>query len=203
MDATAYDGVYAALEDFKLRTRNGRPTVIICSASKGQGAFSDFMNRHKVVASDAQVLQEQAQHAALREARVQEFAEFWRALDGSSHGGAVRASLAGFASRMQLDLDSEAPESGGLRLLVGPVITGRVPHRDKRIRYDEGLLPRLDKAKQYSSAEIVTGAMKVFARDREGGFHRFRPGIDQRIASRSRRGGSELVRSTWASPKPT
>ncbi len=100
VDATAYEGVYAALEDFKLRTRNGRPTVIICSASKGQGAFSDFMNRHKVVASDAQVLQEQAQHAALREARVQEFAEFWRALDGSLHGGAVRASLAGFASRM-------------------------------------------------------------------------------------------------------
>jgi transketolase len=165
VDATAYEGVYAALEDFKLRTRNGRPTVIICSASKGQGAFSDFMNRHKVVASDGQVLQEQAQHAALREERVKEFAEFWRALDGSSHGSAVRESLAGFASRMQLHLDRQAQESGGLEALVGPVITGRVPRRDKRIRYDESLLLRLDKAKQYSSAEIVTAAMKVFARD--------------------------------------
>jgi len=43
----------------------------------------------------------------------------------------------------------------------GPAITGRVQRRDKRILYDEDLLPQLDGTKQYSSAEIVTGAMKV------------------------------------------
>ncbi len=165
VDATEYDGVYAALEDFKLRTRDGRPTAIICSASKGQGAFSDFMNRHKVVASDAQVLQEQTLQTARREARAKEFAEFWRALEASPHAAQMRKTLAGFASGMRLELNPDAPEAGGLEAIVGPVITGRVPRRDKRIRYDEGLLPRLDKAKQYSSAEIVTAAMKVFARD--------------------------------------
>jgi transketolase C-terminal domain/subunit len=50
--------------------------------------------------------------------------------------------------------------------VVGPAITRRVPPRDKRIRYDESLLPKLDRRKEYSAAEIVTGAMKVFARDR-------------------------------------
>lgn len=49
--------------------------------------------------------------------------------------------------------------------MVGPVILDRAPARDKRIRYDEGQLPRLDPKKEYAAAEIVTGAMKVFARD--------------------------------------
>ena len=165
VDATDYDGVYAALEDFKLRTRNGRPTAIICRASKGQGAFSDFMNRHKVVASDAQILQEQEQHTALREARSKEFAEFWRSLEGNPQGERIGETLLGFASRMHLDVRQGAFGIGSLATIVGPVITGRVPRRDKRILYDEDLLPQLDRTKQYSSAEIVTGAMKVFARD--------------------------------------
>ena len=40
-----------------------------------------------------------------------------------------------------------------------------MPPRDARIHYDAALLPKLDKTKQYSAAEIVTSAMKVFARD--------------------------------------
>jgi transketolase len=45
------------------------------------------------------------------------------------------------------------------------VVTRRAPPRDKRIRYNAALLPKIDPAKEYSAAEIVTGAMKVFARD--------------------------------------
>ena len=37
--------------------------------------------------------------------------------------------------------------------------------RDKQIRYDPAALPKIDSKKQYSAAEIVTAAMKVFARD--------------------------------------
>ena len=48
---------------------------------------------------------------------------------------------------------------------MGPVLTKRVPKRDKKIRYDAVALPKLDKAKSYSAAEIVTGAMRVFAKD--------------------------------------
>jgi transketolase len=166
VDATEYDGVYAALEDFKCRTRNGKPTAIVCRASKGQGAFSDFMNRHKVAASDSQILVEQSQHTALRAARVQEFSEFWRSLQANPHGGSIAETLLGFAARMHLDVCRGAAGIESMARAMGPVITSRVPRRDKRIEYDESLLPRLDKNKQYSAAEIVTGTMKVFARDR-------------------------------------
>jgi transketolase len=165
VDATEYDGVYAALERFKTATRDGRPTAIICSASKGQGAFSDFLNRHKVAAAESQIQQELAQHSALREARAAEFATFWRGLESHPEGEAVSEMLLRFASQMHLDCRRSASEIGGMPAVVGPRITGRVPRRDKQIRYDESLLPRLDPKKEYSAAEIVTGAMKVFARD--------------------------------------
>ncbi|HTH52342.1 MAG TPA: transketolase C-terminal domain-containing protein, partial [Edaphobacter sp.] len=41
----------------------------------------------------------------------------------------------------------------------------RVPQRDKKIQYDPAALPKLDRSKSYSAAEIVTAGMKVFARD--------------------------------------
>jgi transketolase C-terminal domain/subunit len=46
------------------------------------------------------------------------------------------------------------------------VITRRVPPREKQVLYDASLLPKLDPKKDYSAADVVTGAMKVFARDR-------------------------------------
>jgi transketolase C-terminal domain/subunit len=48
---------------------------------------------------------------------------------------------------------------------VGPVLTKRVQSRDKRVRYDASLLPQIDPKKEYTAAEIVTAAMKVFAVD--------------------------------------
>ncbi len=88
------------------------------------------MNRHKVVASEAQVDQEHAQQAAQREARVQEFAEFWRALEGNLHGDASRARWRGFAARMHSRPASCGAGKRQLRALVGPVITApRAPAR--------------------------------------------------------------------------
>ncbi len=49
--------------------------------------------------------------------------------------------------------------------VVGPVLTRRVPPRDKKIHYDAGALMKLDPKKQYAASEIVTASMKVFARD--------------------------------------
>jgi len=49
--------------------------------------------------------------------------------------------------------------------VVGPVVTRRVPPRNKSIHHDVGQLPHIDPNKEYSAADIVTGAMKVFARD--------------------------------------
>jgi transketolase C-terminal domain/subunit len=49
--------------------------------------------------------------------------------------------------------------------IIGPVRTRRAAPRDKRIRYDAALLPKIDPVKEYAASDIVTAAMKVFARD--------------------------------------
>jgi len=54
---------------------------------------------------------------------------------------------------------------GDLTPIVGPLLTRRASPRNKRIHYDAALLPRIDKNKEYSASDIVTGAMKIFARD--------------------------------------
>jgi len=48
---------------------------------------------------------------------------------------------------------------------MGPVVLTRVPPRNKKVRYDASLLPRIDRSKEYAASDIVTAAMKVFARD--------------------------------------
>lgn len=165
VDATQYDGLYAALEEFKYGVRDGKPTAIICRATKGQGAFSDFLNRHKVVATDALIQQELAMQANLRGARVKEFTGFCLELERNPDGERIRAALIRRALQMHLDVRPEVSEGSTLASVVGPVILDRAPRRDKCIRYDEGQLPRLDAKKEYGAAEIVTNAMKVFARD--------------------------------------
>jgi transketolase len=157
VDATKYDGVYAALEAFRYGPRNGKPTAIICHTTKGHGAFSDFMNRHKVVVTNALIEQEIALQAGQRLARVEEFKLFHERIGGHGERQSIRGALERIAGAMHL-----APD---LRQTLGPVVTRRVPVRDKHIRYDAAALPRIDAAKEYSAADIVTGAMKVFARD--------------------------------------
>lgn len=161
VDATQYDGIYAALDCFKTESRNGRPTAIVCKAAKGQGAFSDFLNRHKVAASEARAVLEIEQQSALREARVAEFRDFQHVIETNPAGEEVQLLLRRFASQMHLDLR----DTSDICTVAGPVVTRRVPPRNKQIRYDESLLPRLEKGKEYSPAEVVTAAMKVFARD--------------------------------------
>src|SRR3984893_13995825 len=139
VDATQYAGVYAALQEFKEAPRNGKPTAIICNSTKGQGAFSDFLNKHKVTMTDAQIEQELALQGQLRRDRVRE------------------AGPSTPPERMHLDSDLEQ--------VIGPVLTKRVPVPEKKIQYDATLLPRIDRAKEYSASDIVTAAMKIFAND--------------------------------------
>ena len=74
-----YDGVYAALEAFRFGPRNGKPTAIVCHSTKGHGAFSDFLNKHKVVVSEDLMEQEMALQAELRARRVEEFRSYFDA----------------------------------------------------------------------------------------------------------------------------
>lgn len=156
VDATSYDGLLTALEEFRFGPRNGKPTAIICHSTKGHGGLSDGLNKHKVTLSGSVVDQETAMQQELRARRVEDFGRFLHGLDGLDE---IRAALLQQARGMHLD-----PEDGYAQV-VGPVRTRRVPPRDKRIRCDGALLPKLDASKQYSAADVVTAAMKVFALD--------------------------------------
>src|SRR6185437_15896970 len=161
VDATQYDGVVAALESFRSGPRNGKPTAIICNTTKGYGAFSDFMNKHKVTTSEALIVQELALQKDQRAARVVEFLEYLDRIDQAPQGDLIHGLLFDAARQMHLDIEESTARHRSVDSIVGPVLTKRVTPRDKRIRYDENLLPKLDPKKSYSAAEIITAGMKV------------------------------------------
>ena len=165
VDATQFDGVYAALEKFRFGPRNGRPTAIICHGTKGHGALSDFLNKHKVTVPEAIVDQEIALQAAQRRDRVGELNAFLMRLAERDTGHDVRAALVDAARGMQLDVSPRPTGELSLEQVVGPVRTERAARRSKAIRYDSASLPRLDPKKEYAASDVVTAAMKVFARD--------------------------------------
>lgn len=164
VDATTYQSIVAALEGFRYGVRDGRPTAIVCNSKKGFGAFSDFMNKHKVTIPDALLVQEMDLQQQQRSARVAEFLSFLDGLDSTPEAELMREMLLREASRMHLD--AQDPSSRRfLAQVIGPVARKRVQPRDKQIQYDDNALPKVDRAKSYSAADVVTAAMKVFARD--------------------------------------
>lgn len=165
VDATQYDGVYGALEQFRYGPRNGKPTAIICHSSKGHGALSDFMNKHKVTIADNLMEQELTLQAEQRRDRVTEFDDFYQRAGGHPHGEQVQEALLEIGQQMHLDVVRGGSGELAVHQMVGPVLTERVPPRDKRIRYDADQLPKIDKSKEYAASDIVTAAMKIFARD--------------------------------------
>ena len=177
VDATQYAPVCDALDRFKYGPRNGKPTAIICQTSKGHGGFSEFFNRHKVAASDDVLLREVEQHERERGSRVEEFAALLESLPDSAEANQIREQLLALAQEMHLDTVSLT--RGSLPAVIGPVVTRRVPRREKSVPYVAEMLSRLDPAKQYSAAEVVTGAMKVFAR------HPYVVSVDSDLASTS------------------
>lgn len=166
VDATQHDGVYAALEEFKYGPRSGKPTAIICHCTKGQGALSDFLNKHKVTATDALLEQEIALQTSQRQDRVDEFGRFLDQLRRHPDGGLVEDALLEMAPAMRLEVVRQPGGTVALEQVVGPVVTDRAAPRDKRIQYDPAALPKLDSAKEYAASDVVTAAMKIFARDR-------------------------------------
>ena len=163
VDATHYAGIYAALEQFKYGPRNGKPTAIVCHSTKGHGAFSDFLNKHKVVVNGNLIEQELELQSELRRNRVEELTGFYLTLERHPYGRQIQETI--LAAARQMHLATHRDGLGDLSPVVGPVLTRRVPPRNKRIHYDAALLPRIDKSKEYSASDIVTGAMKIFARD--------------------------------------
>ncbi len=165
VDATQYHGVYAALEQFRFGPRNGRPTAIICHGTKGHGALSDFLNKHKVTVPDPLIEQELALQGQQRRDRVSEFIAFHDRLREYPDGGLLQEALVEFAGQMRLDVTPTAADAFSLAQVIGPVVTTRARPRNKRIGYDAAQLPSIDRSKQYAASDIVTAGMKVFARD--------------------------------------
>ena len=165
VEATQYDGVYAALEAFRFGPRNGKPTAIICHGMKGHGALSDFLNKHKVTVPDALLDQEIRLQTAQRQNRVDEFNAFYGALPDLQEGDQLRATLLETARQMRLEVTRQSSGALALTQVIGPVQTVRAPRRNKRVAYDAALLPRIDPKKEYAASDIVTAAMKVFAQD--------------------------------------
>jgi transketolase C-terminal domain/subunit len=165
VDATQYGPVLEALQTFKYSPRDGRPTAIICRTRKGYGGFSNFMVGHKVEIPDPLTEQEVALQEQRRAARVSEFLEFFGGLDSKGEEGAVRERLMAMATGMNLEIASGGNRKGGVRPLVIPVQTKRAAPRDKKIKYDPGQLPKLDKTKEYAASNVIAAAMKVFAQD--------------------------------------
>jgi transketolase len=164
VDATQYDGVYTALEEFRYGPRNGKPTAIICNTTKGHGSLSDFFNRHKVAAADSLLEQELALQSQQRRDRAAEFGRFYQGLEPIEAGAELKGTLSNLARGMHLRLQA-ATDDVELHSDMGPVALKRVPRRNKKIHYDASLLPRIDRTKEYAPSDIVTAAMKVFARD--------------------------------------
>ena len=167
VDATGYDGIYTALERFRYAPRNGRPTAIICESTKGYGGFSELLNRHKVTVPDALIAEELRLQAENRQARVDDLVKLLDSLDGTPDGEAVRDILLEAAGDMHLDVRRMSGGRRELPAVIGPAVTRRAAPRDKRVRYDAADLPVFDAKRQYSAADVVTAAMKVFARDRK------------------------------------
>ena len=53
VDATQYDGVYAALEQFRTGRGTANPGPSSATRPRDTALCSDFLNRHKVVVTDA------------------------------------------------------------------------------------------------------------------------------------------------------
>jgi transketolase len=163
VDATQYDGVVAALERFKFGPRNGMPTAIVCRSTKGYGAFSGFLNKHKVTTPPALVAQEIALQQERRCAREAEAVEFLQELSAGEQGHLPQCLLLDVARDMHFDYTLGARNT--LVSVPGPVLTRRAQPRDKRIRYAAEQLPKLDPKKSYSAGQVIGAAMNVFARD--------------------------------------
>lgn len=164
VDGTKYEEICGAYGAFTRGEAAGRPTVIISNTQKGFGGFAAFTNNHKGNIPDALVEQETGFHQKRREQRSREFSAYYdRARRRCPQ---IAEILKETARRMHymLHTDSRGDTDDVVRVEPG-VRTGRVPARKKGIAYEAGDLPVLDRTKKYSTSQVITEVMKVFARD--------------------------------------
>lgn len=157
VDGTSYSAVTEALSVFRDSPRDGRPTAIVCNTKKGFGTFSDGLNKHKVTLSEEVYRGERA----LQEAqRMEREAELLAVVASGRVEDKERDELVRRARSMNLTIESD-----GVVPKPPVVRTGSVPLRDKRIRYDEGALPRYVPGEDVAANTVITTCMNIFAAD--------------------------------------
>lgn len=159
VDATKYNTVYAALQDFKYGERDGRPTVIICKTTKGHGGLSDYMNTHKATIATDILDQEDALQIAQRAAREQDFFKFFNQLSGEEFAE-VKGTILKHAEKMGFKVGERQ-----LTTIDVGVKTQKAPVRNKQIKYNAEQLPKLEKGKPYAANKVIELSMKAFAKD--------------------------------------
>src|SRR6187402_2172220 len=159
VDATKYHTVHSALLEFKYGERDGRPTVIICKTTKGHGGLSDYMNTHKATIATDILDQEDKLQIQQRAARETDFFKFLNLLTGEDLA-TVRNTILKHAEKMGFKVEKDK-----LTIVETPVKTKKAPVRDKKIKYDAALLPKIEVGKPYAASKIVELSMKAFAQD--------------------------------------
>lgn len=160
VNATEYAPVVGAFDAFH-KDRNGKPTAIVCDATKGFGGFSSGINGHKITLATEVGEREIVMQNRRREGREKAFVEFYNSLCCEK----TKEALACIAREMNLDLAVE----GGKAVSVAPgkpvAKTRPAPKRSKKIKYDEAKLPAVELGKSYAASDIVKGVIKAFAED--------------------------------------
>jgi transketolase len=165
VDATRYHTVHDALWQFKYGKRDGRPTAIICRATKGHGGLSAFMNKHKTSLSNDLLDQETVLQRKQRERVEKEFCRFFRELSSEEDHRLAASVLKRHATSMGLDIGMKNGSPIRVTNKSVPVRTKKAPVRNKKINYTPSALPTLEMGKSYAADKIISSVMQVFARD--------------------------------------
>lgn len=160
VNAEEYAPVKAAFDTFHI-DRNGKPTAIVCSATKGFGSFSSGINGHKITLDSAVGELEIEMQARRRAGREKAFVEFYNGIGCDK----AKAKLAELAGEMNLSLKLDGGTAAGVEPGVPVVKTKPAPKRCKKIKYDEARLPKVELGKAYAASDIVKAMMKEFAKD--------------------------------------
>ena len=162
VDATQYSHVVDALHRFKFGKRDGRPTVIICNATKGQGGYSDFMNNHKVSINEGMLNQEETLLRQRRDNQVRYFRRYVAQLQEEGNAD-VCAVLEQQVER--LGFEPAAADGAPLGPKPRQVKVKKAPKRDKQVHYDAAALPKLEIGTNHMPHKVVEATMKAFAQD--------------------------------------
>lgn len=159
VDGTSYSDVTAALDTFVRSPRDGRPTAIVCNTRKGHGAFSAGLNKHKVTLGTSVYEAEVALQENRRHSRESAMIAFLKGLTDQGHTLLVE-ELRRRAEEMHLRVEKNSVST----VRVKPR-SGKVPSRDKAIRYDPDALPSYEMGRTVAANDVVTACMRVFSRD--------------------------------------